>query len=188
LDVGWRKLAEGRSKVVALIVPLFPERKRERGNPLKVVAVRIFEGAPVLMTKALGRWEIWKLSCTTAQNLDAGGIARQTHYCHSPTHVQVAHPEGLGAHGAPQLGPSPPRPCPGPHIHGPAHRGANGAAMPTDEDDQDCHFFFNHPERGGLLRCLGARSPCCCCLYPSPPLRGGVGWGDFPPAPCLCPS
>ena len=33
-------------------------------------------------------------------------------------------------------------------IHGPAHRGANGAAMPTDEDDQDVHFFFNHPERG----------------------------------------
>jgi len=34
-------------------------------------------------------------------------------------------------------------------THGPAHRGANGAAMPTDEDDQDGHFFFNHPERGG---------------------------------------
>ena len=34
-------------------------------------------------------------------------------------------------------------------IHGPAHRGANGAAMPTDEDDQDGHFFFNHFERGG---------------------------------------
>jgi len=34
-------------------------------------------------------------------------------------------------------------------IHGPAHRGANGAAMPTDEDDQDGHFFFNQPERGG---------------------------------------
>ena len=34
-------------------------------------------------------------------------------------------------------------------IHGPAQRGANGAAMPTDEDDQDGHFFFNHPERGG---------------------------------------
>ena len=34
-------------------------------------------------------------------------------------------------------------------IHGPAHRGANGAAMPMDEDDQDGHFFFNHPERGG---------------------------------------
>ena len=33
-------------------------------------------------------------------------------------------------------------------IHGPAQRGANGA-MPTDEDDQDGHFFFNHPERGG---------------------------------------
>ena len=25
---------------------------------------------------------------------------------------------------------------------------ANGAAMPTDEDDQDGHFFYNHPERG----------------------------------------
>jgi len=34
-------------------------------------------------------------------------------------------------------------------IHGPAHRGANGAAMPTDEDDQDGLFFFNHRERGG---------------------------------------
>jgi len=21
--------------------------------------------------------------------------------------------------------------------------------MPTDKDDQDGHFFFNHPERGG---------------------------------------
>ena len=42
-------------------------------------------------------------------------------------------------------------------IHGPAHRGANGLAMPTDEGDQDGHFFYNHPERGGLLRCLGPR-------------------------------
>ena len=33
-------------------------------------------------------------------------------------------------------------------IHGSAHRGANGVAMPTDEDDQDGHFFYNHPERG----------------------------------------
>ena len=32
-------------------------------------------------------------------------------------------------------------------IHGPAHRGANGAAMPTDEGDQDGHFFYNHPEK-----------------------------------------
>ena len=31
-------------------------------------------------------------------------------------------------------------------IHDPAHHGANGAAMPTDEDDQDGHFFFNQPE------------------------------------------
>ena len=34
-------------------------------------------------------------------------------------------------------------------IHGPAHRCANGAARPMDEGDQDGHFFFNHPERGG---------------------------------------
>ena len=34
-------------------------------------------------------------------------------------------------------------------IHGPAHRGANRAAMPTDENDQDGHFFFNHPRGGG---------------------------------------
>jgi len=33
-------------------------------------------------------------------------------------------------------------------THGPAHCGANGAAMPTDEDDQDGHFFYNHTERG----------------------------------------
>ena len=33
-------------------------------------------------------------------------------------------------------------------IHGSAHRGANGVAMPTDEDDQDGNFFYNHPERG----------------------------------------
>ena len=46
-------------------------------------------------------------------------------------------------------------------IHGPAHRGANGAAMPTDEGDQDGHFFYSH-SRWGLLRCLGARSRFCC--------------------------
>jgi len=36
-------------------------------------------------------------------------------------------------------------------IHGPAHRGTNGAAMPTDEGDQDGHFVFNQPERGGYF-------------------------------------
>ena len=54
-------------------------------------------------------------------------------------------------------------------IHGPAYRGANGAAMPTDEDDQDGHFFFTHPERGGLPRCLGTCSHQYCCLDPTPP-------------------
>jgi len=66
--------------------------------------------------------------------------------------TEISHPEGLGAHGAPRLGPPPPQPRPRARdliIHGPAHRGANGAAMPTDEDDQDGHFFFNNPERGG---------------------------------------
>ena len=32
-------------------------------------------------------------------------------------------------------------------IPGPAQRGANGAAMLTDEDNQDGNFFFNHPGR-----------------------------------------
>ena len=36
-------------------------------------------------------------------------------------------------------------------FHCPAHRGANCAAMPTDEDGQDGHFFFNHPEREGYF-------------------------------------
>ena len=36
-------------------------------------------------------------------------------------------------------------------THGPAHCSANGAAMPTDEEDQDGHFFFNHPERGAYF-------------------------------------
>ena len=40
-------------------------------------------------------------------------------------------------------------------THRPAHRGADGAAMPTDEYDQDGHFFLNHPERDGYFR-LGA--------------------------------
>ena len=34
-------------------------------------------------------------------------------------------------------------------IQGTAHRGANGAAMPTDEDDHDENLLFNHPDRGG---------------------------------------
>ena len=58
-------------------------------------------------------------------------------------HVQDAHPEGwarLLLDRARDL-----------IIHGSAHRGANGAAMPTDEDDQDGHFFYNHPERGAYF-------------------------------------
>ena len=62
-----------------------------------------------------------------------------------------------------------------------AHRGANGAAMPTDEDDQDGHFFYNHPERGGyVLSCLGARSPCYCCLDPIPQCGGEGDAGRAP--------
>ena len=46
-------------------------------------------------------------------------------------------------------------------IHGTAHRDASGVAMPTDEDDQDDHFLFNHPERGGGLCChLGTQNRC----------------------------
>ena len=34
-------------------------------------------------------------------------------------------------------------------IHGTARRDANGALMPTDEDDHDDNLLFNHPDRGG---------------------------------------
>ena len=34
-------------------------------------------------------------------------------------------------------------------IQGPAHHGANGAAIPTDEDDQDGHFFLSPPPSVG---------------------------------------
>ena len=33
-------------------------------------------------------------------------------------------------------------------LDGPYGGVKKGAAMPTDEDDQDGHFFYNHPERG----------------------------------------
>ena len=35
LEVGWRKLGEGRNSVVTYIVFLFPEGKRERGGSLE---------------------------------------------------------------------------------------------------------------------------------------------------------
>ena len=58
-------------------------------------------------------------------------------------------------------------------IHGPAHRGANGAAMPTDEDDQEAHFFFNHPERGATP--LPRRAQSLLLLFRSDPPLGRVG-------------
>ena len=36
-------------------------------------------------------------------------------------------------------------------IHDPAHHGAKGAAMSTDEDDQDGHFFLTTPKGGTAL-------------------------------------
>ena len=61
-------------------------------------------------------------------------------------------------------------------IHGPAHRGANGAAMPTDEGRgrSGRPLLLQPPREVGLLRRLGARSPCYCCLDPIPPTEGGV--------------
>ena len=64
--------------------------------------------------------------------------------------------------------------------HGPAHSGANGSAMPTDEGDQDGHFSLTTPRGGGLLRCLGARSHFYCCLDPTPTEGGNNN-------PVICP-
>ena len=58
-------------------------------------------------------------------------------------------------------------------IHGPAHRGADGAAMPTDEDYQE--LLFQPPREGGLPRCLGTRSHCYCRLNRHPPTEEGGG-------------
>ena len=54
-------------------------------------------------------------------------------------------------------------------IHSPAHRGANGAAMPTDEDDQDGHLFFNHPERGGATSLPRRAQPLIPLFRSDPP-------------------
>ena len=62
-------------------------------------------------------------------------------------------------------------------IQDPANRGANGAARPTDEGDQNGHFFYNHPERGGLLRCLGALKPLLLLFRSNPPTEGAF-WVD----------
>ena len=39
--------------------------------------------------------------------------------------------------------------------------------------DSENRRVLQPPREGGLLRRLGARSPCYCCLDPTPPLRGG---------------
>jgi len=49
LEVGWRKLGEGRSKVVASIVLLFTDGKIGKG-----------EGGPGPRTKAWSKWELWE--------------------------------------------------------------------------------------------------------------------------------
>ena len=54
-------------------------------------------------------------------------------------------------------------------IHGPAHRGANGAAMPTDEDDQDGLSFFNHPESGGATPLPRRAKPLLLLFRSNPP-------------------
>jgi len=43
-------------------------------------------------------------------------------------------------------------------TNGPVHRGANGAAMPTDKDDQGDHFLLTTPRGGEFRRSLGAQS------------------------------
>ena len=60
-------------------------------------------------------------------------------------------------------------------IHGPAHRGANGAAMPTDEDDQDDHFFFKQSEGGGATLPPRCAQALLLCLDQIPPTEGGGG-------------
>ena len=74
-------------------------------------------------------------------------------------------------------------------THGPAHRGANGAAMPTDEDDQDGHFFLTTPREGAteleleLIQSHMAQKPMlrgkvgCACVAREVSVEGG-GMGE----------
>jgi len=59
-------------------------------------------------------------------------------------------------------------------THGPAHRGANGAAKPTDEGNQDGNFFVNHPERGSTSLPRRAQPLLFLSRSNPPPLRGGA--------------
>ena len=54
-------------------------------------------------------------------------------------------------------------------IHGTAHRGTSGVAMPTDEDDHDDNFLFNHPEREGTLLPLRRAQPLLSLPRSNPP-------------------
>ena len=58
-------------------------------------------------------------------------------------------------------------------IHDPAYHGANGAAMPTDEDDQDGQFFFNHPERGDYPAAKARATTFTAVWIHPPPTEGG---------------
>ena len=70
-------------------------------------------------------------------------------------------------------------------IIGPAHRCANGAAMPTDEGNQDGHFFFNHPEREGYFAAerLGARILCYRTLLVDQTVKKKTDLASSTPAP-----
>ena len=57
-------------------------------------------------------------------------------------------------------------------THGPAHRGANGAVMPTDENDQDGYFISTIP-RGGATPLPRRPQPLLLLFIVCPPLSGG---------------
>ena len=58
-------------------------------------------------------------------------------------------------------------------IHGTAHRGANGAAMPTDKDEHDGNFLFSHLEREGTLLPPRRAQPLLSLPRSNPPPEGG---------------
>ena len=74
---------------------------------------------------------------------------------------------GLGAHGAPRLGPPPPQPRPGPQHPRPSapQRQRRGDA---DGRERSGRPLLLQPSREGGFRCLGARSHSYCCLDPIP--------------------
>jgi len=87
-------------------------------NGPMVTGIKKFSGGRVLVFEMSAFAEmpgdVGRICDITAHKLKRTNLLQRRSQAHQG-HVQAAHLKGLGDHGAPRLGPSPPRPRPGPH-------------------------------------------------------------------------